>query len=174
MPTFDADYMARRMFISWRAPIVAAAIVEVLDPKVAIDVGCATGDIVAGLVDLGVDAWGTDSSKASMSMVPTGKRIITDATVPWIPAHKFGLAICFEVFSILPEVKRDAVLQNLTTVADTILANHIDLAPGRGRIMEDWALDVVATDRFREILEPWIKKQAIKAIARTAQVWRRN
>jgi hypothetical protein len=181
---FDSDYMKHRMHIAWRGPIIARAIVEVLNPETALDLGCGTGDIAAGLLGEGVDAWGVDNSSAAGGCLPScGSRMVYSNILGVGEFLRRGrtsehrielpvdLVILLEVLAVSLEADRKAIL------AEALGLGHIVLLNGANALMaphlEHWRYDTRATEALREKLRPWGHKQAVKALYQTGQIWRR-
>ena len=70
---YDKEYFSTRS----RPPMWqrrAEFIVEKFHPKVVLDIGCAYGELVKSLVDLGVDAYGIDGSEYAISKADSSIR----------------------------------------------------------------------------------------------------
>jgi hypothetical protein len=193
--TFDKAYMTHRMHISWRGPIIADALTAILAPHTVLDLGCATGDITAGFLGAGVEAWGVDNSTAAHECLPPERRVLGNLRLPptcWIWPDSardveapVDLVILLEVLSVVTpeppcalhgdtvEAARAQVLHNATNLGRTLLVNHLDedlRAMLRGR---QWTRDMDAQYRLQHLLEQWSKKQAVKALYDTGEIWRR-
>lgn len=181
MTAFDDKYMAKRRYIDWRAPIIADALLATLAPKTVLDLGCATGDIAAGLCALGVHAVGVDSSAHAMECLPANRRVPADLRQPaggwaWPAGYLPGdLVILLEVLSIVEDADRAPILRNaMALTREALLVNRLRQPEALTLEARGFRLDRGATDRLRHLLEPWGHKQAIKALYRTGEIWRRR
>jgi len=183
LPTFDAQYMRKRMFLSWRGEIIADAVAKTLNPRHVVDFGCATGDIARGLLDLGIQAWGVDSSPAAGGCLPPSRFIQQDLVKGFFAPPEdlcavmayhdpLDLVILLEVLSILPDRSdRRRVLRQADIWGSTLLVNRLDrgdrkwLGKGGKRFCPD------KTDELRRRLEKWGHRPAVKALYRTGEVW---
>jgi SAM-dependent methyltransferase len=158
---FDAAYMQKRMEIAWRGPIIADAIMDVLNPKYIADLGCGTGDIVKGLLNHIWKVWGVDNSPAAGELCERVMFRSDIATCPCLP--QVDVAILMEVLSVVPNPEE--ILAAAQKIAKTLIVNHTESVPG-------WWKDEDATHALREKLKPWGSKPAIKAWYRSAEIWR--
>lgn len=77
-----------------------ALIVDVLQPKRLLDVGCGPGFLMLFLRELGVDVHGIDFSPSSLTLAPPQIRDriqIGDMTENLVPARSFDVVVCREV-----------------------------------------------------------------------------
>ena len=101
---------------------IAGSIVERLNPRTALDMGCAIGMLVEALRDRGVDAHGIDVSVWAINQVPDALRpycqvgSITDEIV-----GRFDLITCFEMLEHLPPSFAPGAVANLCRHADAVL-----------------------------------------------------
>ena len=187
---FDVADMDKRMHIAWRAPMVAKAIVDVFSPRHVLDLGCGNGDIVDGLLGLRVDAWGVDSSSAAGRMIkpyfirgdlckPTTTWTVpkrhSDDGFPILPVFPSDLAICLEVFSILPEEQHEAALKTVLACGTTLLVNWLSAAVEKEALRAAGFIpNVPAIESLRMRLDHWKHRDAFKAFCVTGEVWRRR
>ena len=100
---------------------IAGSIVELLGPRTALDMGCATGMLVEALRDRGVDARGVDVSVWAINQVPEALRpfckvgSITDEI-----EGRFDLITCFEMLEHLPPSLAAGAVANLCRHSDAI------------------------------------------------------
>jgi hypothetical protein len=148
---YNEKFFSRRACYHWRAPIVAGVInfiwnYKTSNPiKTACDVGCATGDLVEALVNIGIDTIGIEGSKACLpSFVCHSHRIsIYDIGVPFgdnfftespyqnmqgrriqvrnVDRKPFDLVTCFEVLEHVEAERADAMVENLCILSDRLL-----------------------------------------------------
>lgn len=101
---------------------VADEIIRQLNPRTALDVGCAKGFLVECLRDRGVDAYGSDISEYAISQVrPDIKPYcwVTSARDPI--AQRYDVITCIEVCEHLAESEAREAIQQMTSHSDTIL-----------------------------------------------------
>lgn len=100
----------------------AERIVNELDPKTSLDVGCAAGYLVEGLRDRGVDAKGIDISDYAISKVRDDIRPfcrVQSATKPI--EGKYDLITCIEVMEHLTPEDFTIVIENMCKATDAII-----------------------------------------------------
>ena len=94
--------------------------------RTVLDVGCAMGHLVAGLRDLGVEAYGIDISEYAISEVRDDIKPYCNAQavledLPKNFPEKFDLAITIEVFEHIQEDDARAAIGNLCKWSDTVI-----------------------------------------------------
>ena len=105
---------------------VAEDLARKLNPHTVLDVGCATGMVVSGFRDIGVEAYGVDISEYAISKVrETEKEYVNaqdalDALPPHFPQH-FDLVTCIEVAEHLSEEAADAFIGRLCELGDYVI-----------------------------------------------------
>lgn len=134
----DAFFKGRHRY-HWRAPIVCTSIVRIMEhvygeaPKSAVDVGCATGDLVQGFLDLGLDAWGIEGSPAAfpyLAVEDTWRVQFHDLRQPlpeWVKLEglplfpsRVDVVTCFEVAEHLEPEAACTFVKTLVS-----LSNHL-------------------------------------------------
>lgn len=104
---YGEDYFKRWMqdYTSWHVDH-ARNLKERTRCSSAIDVGCGVGNIVRGLLEVGVDAWGVDFSRYVVEHSDPSIRdnmLWGDLTKrETLPSRKFDLAIAYDVFEHVP------------------------------------------------------------------------
>jgi SAM-dependent methyltransferase len=178
---YGSRFFARRHRLNWRAPIVCGAIRDTLKPVSVIDVGCATGDLVAEFATQGFDAYGLEGSRAVMPFLEceAGRVFFMDLRKP-LPAHfmrDYDVALCLEVAEHIESEYAQQLVQNLGLLSGCVLMSAA--RPGQGghhhvncQSPEYWE-DLFRVDAFRRVQrvereikqawEPWRKKPGIKA-----------
>ena len=97
-----------------------------LGVKTVLDVGCAMGHLVAGLRDLGIEAYGIDVSKYAISQAREDikqycfKQTVLESLPEEFP-QKFDLVITIEVFEHISEVDSKAAVEQLCKWSDTVI-----------------------------------------------------
>lgn len=94
--------------------------------RTVLDVGCAMGHLVAGLRDLGVEAYGIDVSEYAISEIRDDIKQYCNAQsvledLPKYFPEKFDLVITIEVFEHIQEVEARTAVVNLCRWSDTII-----------------------------------------------------
>ena len=97
-------------------------IVKELAPKSVLDVGCASGYLVEGLRDRGVEAWGIDISEYAISRVREDIRPfckVASATEKF--EKKYDLITCIEVVEHLDPNQYSKAIENMCNATDVVL-----------------------------------------------------
>lgn len=151
-PRFDAHYYAHDCGIPyerndhWTAFFggIADAIVEQLQPRTVLDVGCAMGFLVEALRDRGVDAWGIDVSEHAISQAHESIKTVTavSSAADELPANfpdHFELVTTIEVIEHMPKELALPAVRRMAGWADRVLfsssprdyteATHINVQP---------------------------------------------
>ncbi len=124
---YKGRFFAKRNKLNWRVDYVCPAINNVLHPKSLIDVGCATGDFVAGFLKMGIDAYGLEGTENVLSYleIPSEKLYIFDLRTPLhdqlIIIRSLDLALCLEVAEHIEPEYVDVFLDNLCSFSDKVL-----------------------------------------------------
>lgn len=184
---YKDGFFRKRYKLHWRAPHVCGAIKEVFNPLTVIDVGCATGDLVAEFNNMGILAMGLEGAEAVLPHLVVSKSIVVVWDLrkylslsifnPLDWAHAFGLVTCFEVAEHIEPEYADIFVTNLTILSNKILLSAAP--PGQGghyhvncQLPEYWDKKFgkygyirkqEIADKVKELLEPWKNKPGIKA-----------
>lgn len=173
-PDFDERYMQKRLYIAWRAENIAKAIKKVLKPKSVYDFGCATGDIAKGLLDLGIDTIGIDSSDFAGSLLPPGN-FLKSSIQDFICPERRDLGILLEVLSITPCIDRALILNTVVHSIDNyIIINRLKTYEHAILNGFGFQLNPDKTEKLKKALQPFSKEQAFKALYNTGEVWQQN
>lgn len=176
---YGRRFFCRRYKLSWRAEHFCKAVWEVLKPASVIDVGCATGDLVEGFVQMGIVCYGLEGSKEALDYLETDKDIVffRDLREPIRLPFCFDLAMCLEVAEHIEGEYAEQFVDNLVRMSRRVLVSAAP--PGQGghyhvncQPREYWEkmfygfnykprYEVV--DKIREKIEPWKSKPGIKA-----------
>jgi len=172
---FDSNYMRKRKYLAWRAPIICSAIKKVFKPTSVVDFGCSIGDLVKGFNDISVPAIGFDLCKELFEWSHYETPIIVqDITQPLPTFSRFDLALCLEVLRFIPDDKLDGLLSNLSSHSTRVIIgyggdrkNHIV------KELTDYGFvqSKDEMDQLRECLEPWKTKPAVKALYHGGMYW---
>lgn len=179
---YKKTFFKNRRRLKWRAPIVCSAIKEIINPASVVDVGCATGDLVAAYEDFGISAWGIEGSKNCIEFLECKREkvIIHDLRTPLntlLEYPKFDLATCFEVAEHIEPDYTDIFIDNLCKLSDKILISsappgqkgrdHFNCQPFDYWVLRFAKLDYVYNDYMVQDLrgawKPWKNKPGIKA-----------
>ncbi|MGH9089814.1 MAG: glycosyltransferase [Acidimicrobiales bacterium] len=101
---------------------IASEVVDYVQPRTAMDAGCAIGMLVEALRDRGVDAYGIDVSSWAIKQVPDDVRpyCSVGSVLSPLPEH-YDLITCIEVLEHLPPTLAPAAVANLCAHADAVL-----------------------------------------------------
>lgn len=176
---YNRSFFGRRYKFNWRAPIVCGAIRDVLSPSSVIDVGCATGDLVAEFIAMGLDAYGMEGSKACLPFLEcnAGRIFFMDLRQPISLTGRYNLAICLEVAEHIELEFAHQFVQNLVQLSDEVLMSaappgqgghhHVNCQPPaywQSKFMiHSYRRMVRVEEQIKELLAPWQKKPGIKA-----------
>lgn len=121
---------------------IVPIIVDLLNPKNIVDVGCGVGTWLKifkenGVTDmLGVDGEYVDKEQL---MIPRDKFISHDLEQPFHHLQKFDLAISLEVGEHLPSHSADQLVQTLTSLAPIVVFSAaIPFQGGTHHVNEQW------------------------------------
>ena len=168
---FDKKYFESRKHIAWRGDVVAEAILNFC-PGInrLVDVGCGTGDILAGI------------QKAKPSVLLQGIDGAIEAGKQYMPKHPtflmrdmrkakgvlfgcFEVCCCFEVFQYIEQANQNSFLRNLTRLSNSILISAPDELKSAIQVyMISNKYREKDISAFRASLEHLKDKQAIKGI----------
>lgn len=117
--------------MNWRAEHVCQVIIDLLRPTSLIDVGCATGDIVAKFIEMGIDAWGLEGSANVLPFleIPSDRFFLRDLRLP-VDIGRYDLALCLEVAEHIEPEYTDQFVKNLVGLSDKIVVSIAP--PGQG------------------------------------------
>jgi hypothetical protein len=186
---YGAKFFRGRHKYHWRAPIVCACVQYMFpETKSVIDVGCATGDLVKGFMDLGLDAWGLegDPSCVPYLVCPERRVLIHDLREPLAVADprwrdmRLDLVTCWEVLEHVEPEHVDVLVQNLVDLSDRLLLSACPPSTRKGGSVhhvneqppEYWVEKFGAhgykrgpkrEQIFRAVTQPWRHKYGIKA-----------
>lgn len=184
---YKKRFFARRNSMNWRAPIMAKAIIGVFNPSSVIDVGCATGDIIAeiGNIDNDMVLRAVEGSDQVAEFIEPGAKYffyMLDVRMPISLGAldlivKTDLCMSLEVAEHIEPEYADQYIDNLCTLSDRILLtaappdqgghHHVNCQPKTYWIdkfhKRGFFRGVVEEEAFKKMIEPWRHKKGIKA-----------
>lgn len=198
--TFDAHYFEKRLNLIWRAPHVREAVERavshnmgpLLMPMSLIDVGCSVGEFVQEFRDNCWTAIGLDGSEAVRPHFlanPEADLVIADLRKSLksqlqkidFPYGSFDVALCFEVGGVglfNSRTAKRSLVKNLKFLTHKFLFFAVaeDLQWEWNELFAEAGFHYEAdrVEKFREVLEPWKRKMAMKAIYYGTRVWIRG
>jgi SAM-dependent methyltransferase len=99
---------------------IAPGVMQLFKPKSVIDIGCGTGAWLKAFEELGAtELYGVDGSDEGHELVENFE--LHDFSRPYIPQHKYDLAISLEVAEHIPEQYADMFVKTVARCADNIL-----------------------------------------------------
>lgn len=195
---YNKSFFGRRHKLSWRAPHVIDAIEKTFNLrdqhiKTYVDVGCATGDLVKEAMNRNWDAWGIEGSAAALSfaLCPPNRILIGDlrrSAHKFMTVRRFSVLSCFEVAEHLEEEFADMLVTNLTTLSYNIVMSaapvgqkghhHYNCQPyiywDRKFVGRGYSKEPELEDEFKKYLEPWKKKDGIRAFYQNCLIYKRR
>jgi len=142
---YSAAFYSRNRTVAGRsADAVVPAVIEIVQPRSVVDVGCGAGAWAAAFIHYGVsEVLGVDGDwvdRAALA-VPVDRFLACDLTSPFADriGRRFDLAVCLEVAEHLPPDHGERLVMSLTQLADTILFSAA--VPGSGgtnHVNERW------------------------------------
>lgn len=109
----------------------ADALVALVHPRSAVDVGCGTGQILARLAEHGVEATGVEGSRHAIAASPLGDRIVrANLERPLPPLGRFDVCLCIEVAEHLPKRRSGQLVDTLAALSDLVVFTAAQ--PGQG------------------------------------------
>jgi len=115
---------------SLQANALGEWILERLNPKSVIDVGCGPGIYLLPFQERGLRVLGIDACHIGGECLEEGNFQRVDLRFPFVPEEKFDLAICFEVAEHLERHWSERLVDTLSECADVIL--FTGAVPGQG------------------------------------------
>ena len=177
---YPERFFCRRHRMNWRAPVLVGAMREEFGPASVLDVGCATGDLVAEWLAQGVDAYGLEGSPAALPYIEVDRdrMMVHDLRAPLHVRERVDLVTCFEVAEHIEPEHAGQFVANLAAAGDRLLVScappgqgghyHVNCQPAAywdalfGAIGYRRARASVV--RLRAAWAPWAGKPGIKAI----------
>jgi SAM-dependent methyltransferase len=147
MKPYTEDYYAARRLGDIRpsassARVIVPLVLELVQPKSVIDVGCGTGEWLSVFEEHGVeDVWGVDGGWVSKEMLEiVEERFVPhDLEQPFHMDRTFDLVVSLEVAEHLPEECANTFVDSLTRLGPVVLFSAaIPHQGGRNHINEQW------------------------------------
>jgi regulator of replication initiation timing len=175
MPDYDEYYYRKCCGAPYeRSPIwleyftrLGERIITDLQPRTALDAGCAYGMLVEVLRDRGVEAWGLDISEYALRQARADIQpyLWQGSVIDPLP-QRYDLIICIEVLEHLPKAEAELAIANLCASADDIVFSSTPLdyrEPTHYSVQppEAWAQAFARQGFFREMdldldfMAPW-------------------
>ena len=182
---FDSHFYSKRHHIAWRAPIVVDAILQIVQPKSILDIGCSIGEFVKEFSDRDIVSFGIDLNDP-------GEYLLCDRA-RFAACNIFGLSTAVEL--ITGKADQWGLVMSLMTIQFIDKSKWSDLAIEFGRLTAPGGSVLTVTDAggfhsvlirkapleynakatraFRALLAPYEKKTAIRAILNCARIYNR-
>jgi hypothetical protein len=199
---YGPRFFARRYKLNWRAQAVIGALWEVFHLPArskVIDLGCATGDLVAEWRKWGFEAYGIEGSRGAEPYLESRYVYFFDLTEPLRPAmekeavgvhmlNKFALATCFEVFEHIDQKYADQLVDNICQFSDHVVISaagpgqeghhHVNCRP-KDYWIEKFSLCGYSREYTREcqlryMWSKWKNKRGIQAYYHNLLVFERR
>lgn len=139
----EAFYRAQQEGSLKSARQVIPLIIEMVQPRSAVDVGCGVGTWASVLMERGVkDVVGYDGEyvRRDLLKIPAAQFKAVDLTKPLPAGPTFDLALCIEVGEHLPEEAAATLVESLTRLAPVIVFSAaIPWQGGTAHVNEQWA-----------------------------------
>jgi SAM-dependent methyltransferase len=153
-PYTEEFYQDQRDGSRRSAEEIVPLVLELVQPRRVIDVGCGLGTWLAVFRQLGVeDVWGIDGEYVDRSMleIPAERFLARDLSQPWRQEDRpFDLVLSLEVAEHLPADCARAFVQSLARLGPVVLFSAaIPYQGGTNHVNEQWP-DYWA-ERFREV-----------------------
>jgi len=172
---FDATYFATGCGLPYERNAhwlgffggIADRIVREINPRTALDAGCAMGFLVEALRERGVEAYGVDISEYAISQVhPSVKPYCRLGSITEPFERRYDLIVCIEVLEHMPAAEGEQAIANFAAHTDDVLfsstphdfteATHDNVQP-----VEHWAERFALYGLFHDLdfdasfITPW-------------------
>jgi SAM-dependent methyltransferase len=141
-PPYGPEFFAEQLPSSEQsARRVLPRVVELLEPRSAVDVGCGTGVWLAEAARLGVEEYlGIDGfTPESALRIPRERFELHDLTTPLRLERRFDLVICLEVAEHLEAASAGVLVESLTGLGPAVLFSAaVPNQSGEHHVNERW------------------------------------
>lgn len=186
MSSYSKRFFSKReQRVTASAEALVPQVIELLQPKSVIDVGCANGLWLEAFAKRGVRVRGVDGPWVPQEQLRIPRadfRVLNlaDAPLPYKlaePGERFDLLVSFELLEHLPEERAEAMIEAMCSLSDTLLVSvAVPHQGGTGHVNEQWpdywvqrfaARGFVAYDFLRyglwsdERIAPWYRQNVI-------------
>jgi len=127
---------------SHASSVTVPIILNAINPKSVVDVGCGTGSWARSFINAGIDdVIGVDGNWVLESdlVIQTEKFVRADLAHPLIMKRKFDLCVCLETAEHFPESRAAGLVSDLTALADIVVFSAaIPFQGGTHHFNEKW------------------------------------
>ncbi len=143
MQSYTDRYYRAIQESAWRsARVIVPLVLELIQPKHVIDIGCGLGTWLSVFKEHGVeDIWGVDSQPVDRKMlqIPPDRFLSFDLTQPFHMDRQFDLVVSLEVAEHLPGECAEIFVSSLTGLGPIVLFSAaIPFQAGRHHVNEQW------------------------------------
>jgi SAM-dependent methyltransferase len=140
---YTRDFYIQQHAIARRsAEVVVPLIMDLVEPRSVVDVGCGSGSWLAAFLAHGVDdVLGVDSEDvpADLLSVPSSRVLRHDLRRPLTINRRFDLVVCLEVAEHLPAEVGEELISSLASLGPLVLFSAaIPHQGGTSHINEQW------------------------------------
>ena len=183
---YGRAWFSTRKKLEWRVPWVCNGVIKVFNPQTVLDVGCAIGEFVDGLLKRGVETWGLEGSMECLRYLVCDKsRILFHDLREPLRLPMYDLIMCLEVAEHIEPEHADRFVHNLARHARRILLtaappgqdgkHHVNCQPREywiekfknwgfvpsGKLLENW----------REVIRPIKRRKEMRSYYVNAMVF---
>lgn len=142
MPRYDEQFFHDRSGSRRSADVVVPQILDLIEPRSVVDVGCGTGTWLAAFLEQGVeDVLGIDGDYVPLDKleIPQDRFVEANLEQPLELGRRFDLAVSLEVGEHLPETAAAAFVDSLVRLSNLVLFSAaIPDQYGTHHINEQW------------------------------------
>lgn len=104
-------------------------LLEKLEPKSVIDLGCSSGIYLVPYLELGLEVHGVDGANGVGGHIP-GNFEVFDLRQPYIPTHKYDLCYCIETAEHIRPEFAETLVESCCRCSDTIFFSAARVGQG--------------------------------------------
>lgn len=124
------------------AQVIVPILIDLIDPKSVVDVGCGSGTWLSVFQELGIkDYLGVDGEyvQPDMLQIPKEHFVAHDLACSFTLDRRFDLVVCLEVAEHLPASRADTLVQDLTSLGSIVVFSAaIPFQGGTHHVNEQW------------------------------------